>query len=83
MDADFGLFAWLSLALWSSLINLAKLQSKVIAITLFVCLSVCLFVCLSVFCVSAVLIYIHMCMEEYREHYTDIMMLYHEVFMYV
>ena len=26
---------------------------------------------LSVFCVSAVLIYIYICMEEYMEHYTE------------
>ena len=45
------------------------LQSKVIAITLFVCLSVCLFVCLFSVCPESIYIHTTQHMEYYTEHY--------------
>ena len=56
------------------------LQSKVIAITLFVCLSVCLSVCF--LCVRNVDIYTHAWKNTWNTT-RNIMMLYHEVFMYL
>ena len=60
-----------------TILGLLILQSKVIAITLFVCVCVSLCVCVSV-CPSSVVQHIHT-----TQYFTwNIMILYHEVFMY-